>query len=187
MLEPNVPLHHARGFPADSVPARSQSAELSGRMDPAGDLAGGFDRTIIATVYQRRSSVAFYNISEMQEKKSNVGPAVGKSVAGELIKVGITTYQEGEGPPPHVHPNEEQFMLVLEGRMRMIVGEEERVIGPGTLVHIPRNTRHGVCALDGPAVFFAAKSPVGTGDMAQDYNKAKDADEVWKRLSAQTA
>ena len=131
--------------------------------------------------------MAFYNISEMQEKKSNVGPAVGKSVAGELIKVGITTYQEGEGPPPHVHPNEEQFMLVLEGKMRMIVGEEERVIGPGTLVHIPRNTRHGVCALGGPAVFFAAKSPVGTGDMAQDYNKAKDADEEWTRLSAQTA
>ena len=52
------------------------------------------------------------------------------------------------------------------------------------LVHIPRNTRHGVCALGGPAVFFAAKSPVGTGDMSQDYNKAKDADEVWKRLSA---
>ena len=76
-------------------------------------------------------------------------------------------------------------MLVLEGKMRMIVGDEERIVEPGTLVHIPRNTRHGVCAIGGPAVFFAAKSPVGTGDMAQDYNKAKDADEVWKRLSAQ--
>jgi hypothetical protein len=43
--------------------------------------------------------------------------------------------------------------------------------------------RHGVCAIGGPAVFFACKSPVGTGDMSQDYNKAKDADEVWKRLS----
>ena len=42
--------------------------------------------------------MAFYKISEMQAKKSNVGPAVGKSVAGELIKVGVTTYQEGEGP-----------------------------------------------------------------------------------------
>jgi len=135
--------------------------------------------------WMRRQTMAFYKISEMQAKKSNVGPAVGKSVAGELIKVGVTTYQEGEGPPPHVHPNEEQFMLVREGKMRMIVGDEERIVEPGTLVHIPRNTRHGVCAIGGPAVFFAAKSPVGTGDMAQDYNKAKDADEVWKRLSAQ--
>jgi len=35
---------------------------------------------------------------------------------GELIKVGIVTYQEGEGPPPHYHPNDEQYVYVLEGR-----------------------------------------------------------------------
>lgn len=77
-------------------------------------------------------------------------------------------------------------MYVLEGKMRMVLGDEERIIEPGTLVHIPRNVRHGVCALGGPAVFFAAKSPVGTGDLSQDYNQAKDAEEVWKRLSAKT-
>lgn len=128
----------------------------------------------------------FYKTSEMQAQRSKVGPSESKSVAGELIKVGVVTYQEGEGPPPHFHPNEEQFMYVLEGKMRMVLGDEEQVIGPGTLVHIPRNIRHGVCAVGGPAVFFAAKSPVGTGDLSQDYNKAKDADEVWKRLSAKT-
>lgn len=127
--------------------------------------------------------MAFYKIAEMQAKRSSVGVAMGKSVAGELIKVGITTYQEGEGPPPHFHPNEEQFILVLEGRMKMVLGDEEQVVEPGHLIHIPRNTRHGVCAIGGPAVFFAAKSPVGKGDMGEDYNKAKDADEVWKRLS----
>ena len=126
----------------------------------------------------------FYKISEMEAKRSKVGSAVGKSVAGELLKVGVTTYQEGEGPPPHFHPNEEQFLLVLEGRLKMVLGEEERTIERGDLVHIPRNVRHGVCAIGGPAVFFAAKSPVGTGEMAGDYNKAKDAAEVWKRLSA---
>ncbi len=77
-------------------------------------------------------------------------------------------------------------MYVLEGKMRMVLGDEEQIIEPGTLVHIPRNVRHGVCAHGGPAVFFAAKSPVGTGDLSQDYNKAKDAEEVWKRLSAKT-
>lgn len=127
----------------------------------------------------------FYKLSEMQAKRSKVSPSESKTVAGELIKVGVVTYQEGEGPPPHFHPNEEQFMLVLEGKMRMVLGDEERIIESGMLVHIPRNVRHGICALGGPAVFFAAKSPVGTGDLSQDYNKAKDADEVWKRLSAE--
>ena len=126
-----------------------------------------------------------YKISEMEAKKSKVGPATGKSVAGELIKVGIVTYLEGEGPPPHFHPNEEQFVLVLEGKMRKVLGDEETIVEKGDLIHIPRNTRHGVCAIDGPATFFAAKSPVGNGDMSQDYNKALDADQVIEKLGIQ--
>ncbi|MED5579542.1 MAG: cupin domain-containing protein [Nitrospinota bacterium] len=123
-----------------------------------------------------------YKISEMEAKKSNVGPATGKTVAGELIKVGIVTYQEGEGPPPHFHPNEEQFILVLDGKMRKVLGDEERIVEKGDLIHIPRNTRHGVCAINGPATFFAAKSPVGNGDMSQDYNKALDAEGIIEKL-----
>ena len=69
-----------------------------------------------------------YKISEMEAQKSNVGPATGKTVAGELIKVGIVTYLEGEGPPPHFHPNEEQFILILEGKLRKILGDEERIV-----------------------------------------------------------
>jgi quercetin dioxygenase-like cupin family protein len=128
--------------------------------------------------------MAFYRISEMESKKASVSSAMEKGIAGELIKVGIVTYQDGEGPTPHFHPNEEQFMLMLEGKLRMVLGDEERLIEKGDLIHIPRNTRHGVCAVGGPATFFAAKSPVGNGDMGQDYNRAKDAEEMWKRLSA---
>ena len=126
----------------------------------------------------------FYKISEMEEKRSTVSPGMGKSVAGELMKAAVVTYQDGEGPTPHFHPNEEQYVLMLEGKVRMVLGDEERIIEHGDLVHIPRNTRHGIRVVQGPAVFFAVKSPVGTGDMGQDYNKAKDADEVWKRLSS---
>ena len=126
----------------------------------------------------------FYKISEMKEKRSSVGPAVSKSVAGELMKAGVVTYQVGGGPPPHFHPNEEQFMLMLEGKMKMALDDEEQIVERGDLIHIPRNTRHGVCAVEGSASFFAVKSPVGTGDMGQDYNKAKDAEAVWKRLSS---
>ena len=125
----------------------------------------------------------FYEFFDMSPNRPQLSADMRKTVPGELMKVGVTVYQEGEGPLPHFHPNEEQFMLVLAGKFKMIVGEEERIIEPGVLVHIPRNTRHGVCAMGGPAAFFAAKSPVGTGDMRQDYNKSKDAEEVWKRLS----
>jgi quercetin dioxygenase-like cupin family protein len=128
----------------------------------------------------------FYKISEMEGKRSKISTAVGKSVAGELMKVSVITYQEGEGARPHFHPNEEQFQLVLEGKMKVVLGDEEQICEPGShLIHIPRNVRHGVCAMGGPVVFFTAKSPVGTGDMSQDVVRAKDADEGWKRLSSE--
>ena len=99
-----------------------------------------------------------YKESEMEVQTSDKVEGLElKSVAGELIKVGFVTYQEGEGPPPHFHPNEEQFVLVLKGKFRKVLGDEETIIEEGDLVHIPRNTRHGVCAIDGPATFFAVK------------------------------
>jgi quercetin dioxygenase-like cupin family protein len=124
----------------------------------------------------------FYKILEMEAKKSSSGPAMAKSVAGELMKAGVVTYQDGEGPTPHFHPNEEQYMLMIEGKLNMILGDEEQIIEKGDMVHIPRNTRHGVVAVGGPAVFFAVKSPCGDGNLDQDYNRAGDADEVMGRL-----
>lgn len=126
----------------------------------------------------------FYNIHTMQPQPDVVNPAIKlKSVAGELIKIGIVTYQLGEGPPPHFHPNEEQFILMLEGRMNMVLGGETKVIGPGDLVHIPRNTQHGIKVVEGPAVFFACKSPVGTGHLSQDYNYSPEAEALKERLA----
>ena len=52
-------------------------------------------------------------------------------VAGELMKVGIVALKPGEEPEPHIHPNEEQFVLILEGRLQTMVGDETEVVGPG--------------------------------------------------------
>ena len=79
----------------------------------------------------------FYKISDMEAVRASVGPATAKTAPGELMKVGVVTYLKGEGATPHYHPNEEQFLLILEGRQWMIVGDEEKLIGPGDLVHIP--------------------------------------------------
>ena len=38
--------------------------------------------------------------------------------------------------PLHEHPNEEQFSLVLSGQLHFVLGDEDRVVGPGTLVHV---------------------------------------------------
>lgn len=123
----------------------------------------------------------FYKIAEMQEMASTVNPEMyAKTATGEFMKAGIVTKPEGEGPPLHMHPNEEQFTLILEGRLHYVLGEEERIVERGDLIHIPRNTNHRSRAIGGPAVFFTVKSPAGDGNLDQDYTRVEGAEEVEK-------
>ena len=70
------------------------------------------------------------------------------------------------------------FTLVLSGQMHFILGDEDRVVGPGTLVHIPRNTRHRSRPVNGPATFVTVKSPAGDGRLDQDYQMRPEAKEI---------
>ena len=127
----------------------------------------------------------FYNINEMETKKDKTAPGMAATVVGEFMKVGVMTYEDEIGPPPHFHPNEEQFVLVLEGELRMVLDGEVKNIGPGDLIHVPRNVSHTVRAVGGPARFFTAKHPVGDGELSQDYNEAPNAEELKKLLAGE--
>jgi quercetin dioxygenase-like cupin family protein len=48
---------------------------------------------------------------------------------------------------PHQH-EAEQFSLVLKGRMRFVIGGEERVLGPGEVAHIPSRVPHSIESLE---------------------------------------
>jgi len=61
----------------------------------------------------------FCKISEVSEKITESG-SIQKSVPGELMKAGIVTMPKGVEPPLHVQPNEEQFTLVLKGKLHYI-------------------------------------------------------------------
>ncbi len=123
-----------------------------------------------------------YHIAEMKEERPDLNPAmITKTVVGEFMKAGIVTKPEGEGPSLHMHPNEEQFTLILEGKLHMIVGDEDVIVERGDLVHIPRFTQHRSRAVGGTAVFFTVKYPAGSGDLNQDYYKVEGAEEAEKK------
>jgi len=129
----------------------------------------------------------FYQLDELEKQKSRVNAKVESgAVPGEFMKFGIVTKPEGEGPPLHEHPNEEQFSLVIAGQMHFVLGEEDRVVGPGTLIHIPRNTRHRSRPVNGPATFITIKSPCGNGELAQDYHLRPEAAEIEKLYPGKT-
>jgi quercetin dioxygenase-like cupin family protein len=121
----------------------------------------------------------FYELDEIEKRPGRVNDKIESgAVVGEFMKFGIVTKPDAEGPPLHEHPNEEQFTLVLSGQMHFILGDEDRVVGPGTLVHIPRNTRHRSRPVNGPATFVTIKSPAGDGRLDQDYNRRPEAAEI---------
>jgi quercetin dioxygenase-like cupin family protein len=111
------------------------------------------------------------------KQKGNPDVSV-RSAVGELMKVAIVTKPEGDGPSLHEHPNEEQWTYILSGELHFILGDEDKIVGSGTLVHIPRNVPHRSRPVNGPATFLTVKSPPGSGAMDQDYNKAKGAEEA---------
>jgi quercetin dioxygenase-like cupin family protein len=48
------------------------------------------------------------------------------------------------GPTRHAHDDAEEYYFFLSGRCLVEIGGEERVVGPGDLVHIPANAPHNL-------------------------------------------
>jgi len=56
----------------------------------------------------------------------------------------------------HRHPHFEEAVYCLEGRLEQWVGEESRVLHPGEVAHVPRDTVHGSYNIfDQPCTFLA--------------------------------
>ena len=105
--------------------------------------------------------------------------------AGDLLKVGIVTYKKGDVPPPHYHPNDEQWIYILSGKLAVLLGDETTTADAGDLIFIPRNTVHGIRLLDDECTFFACKNKSGTGGLSEDYTDVTNLDELIEKLEMQ--
>jgi quercetin dioxygenase-like cupin family protein len=66
----------------------------------------------------------------------------------------------GEGPPLHVHSEQDEFIYTLDGTFRVRLGDELIEAPPGSFVFIPRNTPHTWQNVgDGHARFVATLFP----------------------------
>jgi quercetin dioxygenase-like cupin family protein len=63
---------------------------------------------------------------------------------GAHLFAGLNCFEPGQAQAVHTHDGADKFYLVVEGKARMRVGEEEADAGPGTLVWAPAGVPHGV-------------------------------------------
>ena len=59
---------------------------------------------------------------------------------------------EPQGYGPHLHRGIEETFVVQEGRLRFLLGEEVRDLGPGDRVCVPPGVRHGFANVSGAPV-----------------------------------
>jgi quercetin dioxygenase-like cupin family protein len=78
------------------------------------------------------------------------GPAGGPltfKVRGEQTNGTLTVVENiiapGDGPPVHVHANEDESWYVLSGDVRFLLGKEIRLAPTGSFVYVPRGVPHG--------------------------------------------
>jgi quercetin dioxygenase-like cupin family protein len=117
-----------------------------------------------------------FDLASMDKIDAGTGysTAHGPVIEGDRTQVGLMLKPRGTGARPHHHPNE-QWNYVVSGRLRVHVeGEEDRIVGPGTLLFFPANKVHATVALPEEDVYFLAIKDLSHGivGMAADGTMA---------------
>ena len=54
------------------------------------------------------------------------------------------TLPPGTFVPPHIHPEQDEFIYMLEGKLDFVLDGQEAQGGPGDLIRLPRGVPHGI-------------------------------------------
>lgn len=68
--------------------------------------------------------------------------AVGRDTGGHYGLVEVTAPAGAPGPPPHIHESEEEAFYVVEGELKVQIGERTLQARAGTFALVPRGTVH---------------------------------------------
>ena len=117
--------------------------------------------------------------------------ATGAQTGGGMTAID-TVVAPGEGPPLHVHAEQDEFIYVLDGTFTVRLADELTDAQPGSFIFIPRGTPHTwKNAEDEPARFFAGFVPAAPAfeEWFTRYAKLQPEQrgtEAFTRLAAQT-
>jgi quercetin dioxygenase-like cupin family protein len=80
-------------------------------------------------------------------------------VVGQNIMICRLKFAPFVVTPEHSHPHE-QMTLVMQGKVRFVLGSEERIVSAGDVLHFPSNHWHGATMLDEEVVLLDIFSPI---------------------------
>lgn len=103
----------------------------------------------------------------------------GLTQAEQLLMVRVRM-PPGKAHAFHRHPGMEEILYIISGQAEQWVDKESRMLGPGEIAHIPRDTVHGTYNTSSETlVFLAILSPARfEGPMLIDVSQ----DEPWASI-----
>jgi quercetin dioxygenase-like cupin family protein len=88
---------------------------------------------------------------------SGKSSSYGAALKGEMLQVGLIRKARGSGAKLHSHPNE-QFNLVLEGKLVGEIGGRPMEVPAGSIIHMPARVEHCTLAsAESDVLFFVVK------------------------------
>lgn len=80
-------------------------------------------------------------------------------IVGENIMICRLKFPPHTVSTPHEHPHE-QITLVEKGKAKFIIGNEEKIVSAGDILHFPPNIWHGATVLDEEVILVDIFSPI---------------------------
>lgn len=109
----------------------------------------------IITLPEAEAASTFYPEMQVWWKR-----ALARGTQQELCWV---KFEPGSTYPMHSHPYE-QVSIIVQGRMRLTVGDENREVGPGDMWFAPADVPHGGVILGTePVIFIDVYAPPSDG------------------------
>ena len=92
--------------------------------------------------------------------KETIAPGVTRQmIYGATLMICRLTFAPNTVTTAHDHVHE-QMTMVEKGRVRFVVGSEEKVFGPGDVLLFPSGFWHGATMLDNEVVLIDIFSPI---------------------------
>src|SRR5438093_11588509 len=107
-------------------------------------------------ILSRNSDVKVLVVKKIEGKPMNGDLLVKPMIKGDEMTFLEIYYTPGVGAPLHVHSHE-SLAYVVKGKVKMPVGAEEYILGPGDVCRHPKVVPHGVEGIEA-SIVVAIKS-----------------------------
>lgn len=129
---------------ADAALAKSRSGIIGRLVRLLSGHAGGADRAVETTMKNEVAGITKANEGIEGISWNILGQTYVPKNMTDACFSWHATFPAETFVPPHIHPTQDEYIYMLEGRLELIIAGEEQVAEAGDLVRMPKGIPHGI-------------------------------------------